>query len=90
MQWIKGDVPVDMPSCGYKGELCVNDDNQQKSETLAVALGILLFCVSIVTLSIYRKWKIEMEIEGLLWKINLSEINGYAADGTVTSSKVPK
>ena len=28
-------------------------------------------------MSIYRRWKIEQEIEGLLWKIDPNEIHGY-------------
>lgn len=36
-------------------------------------------------LSIYRKWKIELEIEGLLWKIESSEIKGYFNNDIVSS-----
>ena len=32
-------------------------------------LVLLLFAI-FLTLGVYRKWKIEQEIEGLLWKIN--------------------
>ena len=31
----------------------------------------------ILTLSVYRKWKIEQEIEGLLWKINPECLQNY-------------
>ncbi len=31
--------------------------------------ALLIFSI-LLTLSVYRKWKIEQEIEGLLWKIN--------------------
>jgi hypothetical protein len=34
-----------------------------------VASGMLIIAI-LLTLSVYRKWKIEQEIEGLLWKIN--------------------
>ena len=37
---------------------------------------MLLFAI-ILTLSVYRKWKIEQEIEGLLWKINMASLVGY-------------
>lgn len=38
-----------------------------------------------VTLSIYRKWKIELEIEGLLWKIDSTDIKGYFNNDIVSS-----
>ena len=28
-------------------------------------------------MSIYRRWKIEQEIEGLLWKIDLNDLHDY-------------
>ena len=33
----------------------------------------------IITLSIYRKWRAEQEIEGLLWRINPEYLEGYHA-----------
>ena len=42
----------------------------------------MLFLAILVTMLYYRKWKVEREIEGLLWKINpdcLSGINGMAS-----------
>jgi len=60
--------------CGFTNELCRKDDRHKTSIITAGILAILLFCAVVVTMSIYRKWKIELEIEGLLWKIDLSEI----------------
>ena len=36
-------------------------------------LGMLLLAI-LLTLGFYRKWKIEQEIEGLLWKINIDSL----------------
>lgn len=56
---------------------------------MATVLGLILFCSLVVTLSIYRKWKIELEIEGLLWKIDPSDLLGYYNKDIVSSpSKV--
>ena len=44
-----------------------------------------MFCAIVITLSIYRKWKIELEIEGLLWKIDSSDIRGYFNNDIVSS-----
>lgn len=84
-----GDRPFDEPMCGFANELCKKDDRHITSLVAAGILGLLLFCAGVVTMSIYRKWKIELEIEGLLWKIDISEIKGYDVNDMVSSpSKV--
>lgn len=84
-----GDRPFDEPMCGFANELCKKDDRHITSLVAAGILGLLLFCAGVVTMSIYRKWKIELEIEGLLWKIDISEIKGYSGNDIVSSpSKV--
>ena len=37
-------------------------------------ISVMLFMAIVVTLGFYRKWKIEQEIEGLLWKINIESL----------------
>ncbi|XP_060656208.1 receptor-type guanylate cyclase Gyc76C-like isoform X1 [Drosophila nasuta] len=84
-----GEKPTDEPMCGFANELCKKDDTHYTSTVAAVVLGVLLFCSGVVTMSIYRKWKIELEIEGLLWKIDICEIKGYSGNEIVASpSKV--
>ncbi|XP_036670711.2 receptor-type guanylate cyclase Gyc76C isoform X2 [Drosophila suzukii] len=75
--------------CGFANELCKKDDTHYTSTVAAVVLGVLLFCSGVITMSIYRKWKIELEIEGLLWKIDPNDIKGYSGNEIVSSpSKV--
>ncbi|KAH8323965.1 hypothetical protein KR074_002395 [Drosophila pseudoananassae] len=84
-----GEKPTDEPMCGFANELCKKDDTHYTSTVAAVVLGVLLFCSGVITMSIYRKWKIELEIEGLLWKIDSNEIKGYTGNDIVSSpSKV--
>ena len=45
----------------------------------AIVLGVCLLTLLIITLSIYRKWRAEQEIEGLLWRINPEYLEGYHA-----------
>lgn len=66
-------------------ELCPKDDTHITSLVAAGVLALVLFCVGVITMSIYRKWKIELEIEGLLWKIDASEIKGYFNNDIVSS-----
>lgn len=89
IDWPGGSVPADQPSCGFDNELCPKDDVHITSMVIAGVLGLILFCSIVITISIYRKWKIELEIEGLLWKIEPNEIKGYFNNDIVSSpSKV--
>ncbi|XP_046680074.1 receptor-type guanylate cyclase Gyc76C-like isoform X1 [Homalodisca vitripennis] len=83
--WVSGHKPDDEPSCGFKNELCGKDDSQEGSIIVAGVLGLVLFCSSVLTLSIYRKWKIEQEIEGLLWKVDPAELLGYNGNEIIPS-----
>ena len=89
IDWPDSVKPEDEPSCGFLNEKCPKDDSQITSLVVAGTLAVTLFCALVVTISIYRKWKIEQEIEGLLWKIDPQEIAGYLGSGLVWSpSKV--
>lgn len=75
--WFNGKKPEDEPSCGFNNENCPKDGSEKGSVIAATVLAIVLFCATVSTISIYRKWKIEQEIEGLLWKIDVSELHDY-------------
>nr|CAD7457814.1 unnamed protein product [Timema tahoe] len=76
--------PEDEPSCGFDNERC-KSDSLHDSIVAASVLGLILVCASFMALSIYRKWKIEQEIEGLLWKIDPQELRGYFGNDIVSS-----
>lgn len=89
IDWPSGSIPSDEPQCGFNNELCTKDDGHVLSMIVAGVLGLILFCSIVITISIYRKWKIELEIEGLLWKIEPHEIKGFFNNDIVSSpSKV--
>lgn len=89
IDWAGEEKPFDQPSCGFLNELCPKDDTHITSLVAAGVLALVLFCAGVITMSIYRKWKIELEIEGLLWKIDAQEIRGYFNNDIVSSpSKV--
>ena len=93
IDWPKGFKPLDEPVCGYLEEKCQGKKNlscidssllqciksggKGVTEVAAGILGGLLVLALILTLSVYRKWKIEQEIEGLLWKINPECLQNY-------------
>lgn len=89
IDWAGTDRPMDEPSCGFMNEHCMKDDTHIMSMVVAGILALILFCAGVITMSIYRKWKIELEIEGLLWKIDPGDIKGYFNTEIVSSpSKV--
>lgn len=89
IDWPGGYKPEDEPSCGFNNESCPKNDTHFKSIVSAGVLAVMLFCAGVITVSIYRKWKIEQEIEGLLWKIDPDEIHHYFGNDIVSSpSKV--
>ncbi|KAK9512964.1 hypothetical protein O3M35_001263 [Rhynocoris fuscipes] len=73
VDWPMDEKPEQEPSCGFDYSRCAKEDSQG-SIVVAIILALALFCAMVITLSIYRKWKIEQEIEGLLWKIEPEEL----------------
>ncbi|XP_044586198.1 receptor-type guanylate cyclase Gyc76C-like isoform X1 [Cotesia glomerata] len=86
MEWPGKNKPEAEPGCGFLNEHCPKDDTHGHSIIAAAILAIILFCVAVITMSIYRRWKIEQEIEGLLWKIDPSDIHGYPHHDNLMSS----
>ncbi|XP_065155987.1 receptor-type guanylate cyclase Gyc76C-like isoform X3 [Atheta coriaria] len=85
IEWPQDSRPNDEPSCGFNNEMCQKSDSHMNSIIVAGTLAIVLFCACVITMSIYRKWKIEQEIEGLLWKIDKSDLTSYFDRDMLTS-----
>ncbi|KAG9510284.1 Receptor-type guanylate cyclase Gyc76C, partial [Fragariocoptes setiger] len=74
IDWVNdGRPPLAEPPCGYDGSACrIPSDNVKQ-----IIAGIL-FCtfitLSLIVSMIYRNWKSEQEIAGLLWSLQLKEI----------------
>lgn len=89
MDWPGKNKPEAEPGCGFFNEHCPKKDTHHHSIIAAGVLGVLVICATAITISIYRKWKIEQEIEGLLWRIDLGEIHSPHLDNMMSSpSKV--
>lgn len=73
IDWIGGKPPDSRPPCGFDGSLCKqpHDPNREIASSI---LGGLLVVVLASAIILYRNWKYEQEIAGLLWKLNLKEI----------------
>ncbi|XP_041363434.1 receptor-type guanylate cyclase Gyc76C-like [Gigantopelta aegis] len=73
ISWIQGHPPVDEPDCGFLGERCI----PVKDHILEISSGVvggIIFVVIVILLTIYRNWRYEQEIAGLLWKIDISHL----------------
>ena len=81
--WIGKRAPLDEPPCGYDYEKCRNEsDNRiRNSQIAAGVLGTIFVAFVIVMLLVYRKWKVEQEIAGLVWKIDPKDVVAFSADG---------
>ncbi|GFN79875.1 guanylate cyclase [Plakobranchus ocellatus] len=74
LRWLHDKPPVDEPLCGYRGQKCIKPESYLREIVGGVFGGILLIaCVT--SLLIYRNWRYEQEIAGLLWKIDVSAIH---------------
>ncbi|XP_037522806.1 receptor-type guanylate cyclase Gyc76C [Rhipicephalus sanguineus] len=71
--WKTGQPPLAEPPCGYDGSGC-NAPVDNRREILASVLGVLLILVSVFATIVYRNWKYEQEIAGLLWMIDKREL----------------
>ncbi|CAH1793794.1 unnamed protein product [Owenia fusiformis] len=81
INWLKGEVPIDEPACGYRGERCIPKPNKTLEIVLGVIGGIVLVILVVVSI-IYRNWRYELELAGLLWKIDAADILGIGAFGS--------
>jgi hypothetical protein len=86
MEWDR--APADSPKCGFKNERCARGSTISRSMITAALLGLILIIVLVVAASLYRKWKIEQEIEGLLWKIDKDDLQFQQLFGEHTLSRV--
>lgn len=71
--WNNGQAPLEEPPCGYDGSFC-NSPLGNRREIMAGVLGVLLVLVSVFATVVYRNWKYEQEIAGLLWMIDRREL----------------
>lgn len=88
IDWVGGKKPSDEPKCGFEGEKCHGPSQGYRPVITAAILGFVLFVVISVAASLYRKWKIEQEIEGLLWKIDENDLQVQQPFGEHSQSRM--
>ncbi|CAL1538859.1 unnamed protein product, partial [Lymnaea stagnalis] len=70
INWVSGTQPVDEPPCGYRKEKCI----QVKCEFQAQTSPMNLTKFMSMLCAVFRNWRYEQEIAGLLWKIDSTSI----------------
>lgn len=68
-----GRIPLDEPVCAYDGSICRKPPDSWREKMAVIQLSILI-TVCIIVFQIYRNWKKEQEIAGLLWRMELDDL----------------
>ncbi|GAA6068038.1 atrial natriuretic peptide receptor 1 isoform X1, partial [Tachysurus ichikawai] len=68
--WPGGNVPPDMPFCGFKNDkpVCIARTISMH-QMVSICVFFILFIIFTVTVFIYRKLKLEKELAAQLWRI---------------------
>ncbi|XP_070553696.1 atrial natriuretic peptide receptor 1-like [Ptychodera flava] len=68
-------APLDVPVCGFTGELCLQEDAGSALLLVAILVPLCLASVvSMVGIIIYRKYKFETALLEMRWKIKFQDI----------------
>ncbi|XP_053400081.1 atrial natriuretic peptide receptor 1-like isoform X2 [Mercenaria mercenaria] len=72
--WPKG-LPKDMPSCGFRGELC-KPESKDTTVLIGVLVGVFVFIgiALVVMFIVYRKYRAEQELSAKTWIVEFHEI----------------
>lgn len=74
IDWIKGGrPPLDEPVCAYDGSICRKPPDSSRERLAGVQMAVLV-TLSVIVFQIYRNWKKEQEIAGLLWRMELDDV----------------
>ncbi|CAG2246749.1 Receptor-type guanylate cyclase gcy-28,Retinal guanylyl cyclase 1,Atrial natriuretic peptide receptor 2,Retinal guanylyl cyclase 2 [Mytilus edulis] len=83
--WTGGQRPSDTPHCGFSGDHCTKEKDDKTAVIAGSCVGVILvltICITVIIL--YRKFRFEKELMGMLWKVNQNEIKLRKKNGTAT------
>ncbi|XP_055956148.1 atrial natriuretic peptide receptor 1-like [Patella vulgata] len=69
-----GLVPVDVPICGFTGDLCIKKTSYIITIVVPVVMVISFVILLVPSVIVYRRIKFEREVEKMTWKIESHEI----------------
>ncbi|CAC5361262.1 Guanylate cyclase 32E,Guanylate cyclase soluble subunit beta-2,Head-specific guanylate cyclase,Retinal guanylyl cyclase 2,Heat-stable enterotoxin receptor,Receptor-type guanylate cyclase gcy-28,Guanylyl cyclase, membrane,Speract receptor,Receptor-type guanylate cyclase gcy-13,Guanylyl cyclase GC-E,Soluble guanylate cyclase gcy-31,Soluble guanylate cyclase gcy-36,Soluble guanylate cyclase 88E,Guanylate cyclase soluble subunit alpha-2,Retinal guanylyl cyclase 1,Soluble guanylate cyclase gcy-35,Receptor-type len=83
--WTGGERPSDTPHCGFSGDHCTKEKDDRTAVIAGSCVGVILVLTILITvLILYRKFRFEKELMGMLWKVNKNEIKLRKKNGTAT------
>ncbi|XP_052072902.1 atrial natriuretic peptide receptor 1-like [Mytilus californianus] len=83
--WTGGERPSDTPHCGFSGDHCTKEKDDRTAVIAGSCVGVILVLTILITVFIlYRKFRFEKELMGMLWKVNKNEIKLRKKNGTAT------
>lgn len=73
--WAGGrtEPPLDTPVCGFDGSLCP-DNSLPISAILSIVLSSVVVVLAILSVFIYRHYKLEAEIAMMTWRVSWSDV----------------
>ncbi|KAL5019723.1 hypothetical protein ScPMuIL_002615 [Solemya velum] len=81
--------PPNKPRCGFLGDAPGCQDNSFPMEwTIAIALGLLLILIGTIGGAVYRKMKLETDLQSEWWKVPWSAISLFHCMGHINSSRI--
>lgn len=82
IDWIKSSgPPLDEPRCAYDGSICRKPPDSVR-EKIAIIQSVFFVILSVIIFQIYRNWKKEQEISGLLWRMELDDVQ-FSTNGVL-------
>ncbi|XP_066273633.1 atrial natriuretic peptide receptor 1-like [Branchiostoma lanceolatum] len=76
IHWPGGTVPAGEPFCGFLNDnpACQPDDRLGTLAVVGISLSCLVVLVAILSYFSYRKWKLEVELTSMLWRVKWEDI----------------
>ncbi|XP_067831956.1 atrial natriuretic peptide receptor 1-like [Heptranchias perlo] len=76
IDWPGNSVPKDVPHCGFDNEdpACQKGRAFSTLEVLSIVVSLILLIITITSILIYRKFKLEKELASELWRIRWEDI----------------
>ncbi|XP_067939341.1 atrial natriuretic peptide receptor 1-like [Watersipora subatra] len=87
-------APPDTPLCGFSGEGCVEEGKLQQWVFVTVIFSVILAIIGLIGVLYYRRYKAELELNSMSWRIRWDEIHddrqrgGLGRSGAFPSSEL--
>ncbi|XP_033624202.1 atrial natriuretic peptide receptor 1-like [Asterias rubens] len=74
IDWPGKTPPKDVPDCGFKDELCPEDEGNSTVMIMMISMAVVIVIAAVIIIYIVRKYRLEMELANMVWKIKWEDI----------------